>query len=399
MKQFKASVFIALIAFNAIVFYSCKKQDGLPINKPIADFSFTVENEIKSVSKVIFTNTSKYANKYLWMFGDGDTSSVPNPEHIYLRTGVYYVKLIVSNAYGIDSITKLVDLTVAPYSQVYTAFNGNVLNLFAWEGNKVMILSRKSDLNRIVMYKWLKAMDTTYGYYKSCTGRDPATLPQTYINNRTTIADVPATCGAGCAYLGFTGIEMQNTYFDIMYNAINNNDEYDQVAFYEFGRNFWFYGNKLAYKANDPVTTGYAVFMRFMAMNAAGVKGAPFGSLSFSEFQNRVIELIDLYLNNPSLNWNNTLGANQGVPGAFGGATDLFASFCFRLKRDYGGETFVKNVWKQAELRPDANSTQDAVDNFFLASCAAANKNLTVLFQSWRWPLSAKAISDALQYP
>jgi hypothetical protein len=199
--------------------------------------------------------------------------------------------------------------------------------------------------------------------------------------------------------LGNTGIELQNTYFDIMYNAINNNNQYDQVVFYEFGRNFWFYESKLNYKLNDPVATGYAVFMRFMSMEAAGVNGAPFNSWSFPTFRTNVENLINTYLANPSLEWANTLGIGQGVPGSGLGATDLFASFCFRLRRDYGGETFVRNLWKQAGLRPNAIETQDAVDNFFLASCAAANRNLTTVFQSWRWRISPNAVAAALQYP
>ena len=50
-------------------------------------------------------------------------------------------------------------------------------------------------------------------------------------------------------------------------------------------------------------------------------------------------------------------------------------------------------------LRPNANTTQDAVDNFFLASCEAANKNLATVFQAWRWPLSTNALTIASQYP
>ena len=249
------------------------------------------------------------------------------------------------------------------------------------------------------MFKWLKAMDTTYGYYKKCTGKEPSINPSTYIHDRTTIADVISTCGAGCGYLGTTGIELQNAYFDVMYNAITYADQYDQASFYEFGRNFWFYGDQLAYKTNDPITTGYAVFMRFMAMEASGVNGATFGSWPFPAFRAKVENLIDIYLENPTLKWANTLGINQGVPGSGLGATDLFASFCFRLRRDYGGENFVQNVWKKAGLRPAASSTQDAVDNFFLASCAAANKNLTTVFQSWKWVISGKAITAASQYP
>jgi len=302
--------------------------------------------------------------------------------------------LITTEAHSITSRT-----TTFPYPQTYTSFDLTQLNLFAWKGKKVMILSRNSNLNEMTMRKWLRAMDATYGYYRLCTGREPTPFAPTYIDNHTTIADVPSTCGAGCGYLGFTGIEMQNDYFDIMYYAINNNNEYDQEDFYEFGRNFWFYGDKLAYKENDPVATGYAVFMRFMAMDAAGVKGAPFGSWSFSTFESKVKNLINSYLADPSLNWANTLGIGQGVPNSELGATDLFASFCFRLRQDFGGDNFVRKVWKKAGLRPNAITTQDAVDNFFLASCAAANKNLTAVFQSWRWPLSANAISQASTYP
>lgn len=220
-------------------------------------------------------------------------------------------------------------------------------------------------------------MDSVYGYYRQCTGQDPAIA--SYINNLSTIADVPSTCGAGCSYIGATGIEILNTYFDIMYNAINSSNQYDQVNFYEFGRNFWFYSSQLQYKNNDLVVTGFAVFMRFMSMAATGVNGAPFGSWSFATFRANEEGLIDTYLADTTLNWGNTLGAGQGVPNSGLGATDLFASFCFRLRRDYGGENFVQKVWKQAGLRPVATTTQDAVDNFFLASCAAANKNLTSL--------------------
>lgn len=366
-------------------------------NRPIAGFDFTTSNlEVLPVT-LTTTNTTIGSNlTYTWSFGNG-TSTQANPIINFTAGGIYNIKLVATNSSGSDSITK--QIRISPYPQAYTNFNGVAMNLFAWEGNKVMILSRDNSLNRVTMFKWLKAMDTTYGYYKNCTGREPSINPRTYINNRTTIADVTTTCGAGCGYLGATGIELQNTYFDVMYNAINNNNQYDQAVFYEFGRNFWFYGNKLAYQTNDPTTTGYAVFMRFMAMEAAGVNGAPFGSWTFPTFRTNVENLINTYLADASLNWANTLGIGQGVPGSGLGATDLFASFCFRLIRDYGGENFVQNVWKQAGLRPNASTTQDAVDNFFLASCAAANRNLTTLFQSWKWTLSATAITAASQYP
>lgn len=392
----KIELLLWLIPFFTV--WSCKKNDSTPTNtRPKADFAFTVKNQEVLPVTVSFTSTATNATSLQWNFDNGTTATADNPQAAYTNGGIYNVKLVATNASGSNDVTK--QIKISPYPQAYTNFNGAPMNLHVWEGNKVIILSRNSNLNRETMFKWLKAMDTTYEYYRTCTGREPSINPATYISNKTTIADVTTTCGAGCGYLGATGIELQNTYFDVMYNAIDNYNQYDQAAFYEFGRNFWFYGNQLAYKTNDPIATGYAVFMRFMAMEAAGVNGAPFGSWTFSTFRSNVENLITTYLADASLNWGNTLGIGQGIAGSGLGATDLFASFCFRLRRDYGGEAFVQNVWKKAGLRPNAITTQGAVDNFFLASCAAANKNLTTLFQSWKWPLSASAVSEALQYP
>lgn len=186
---------------------------------------------------------------------------------------------------------------------------------------------------------------------------------------------------------------------------MHDSSQFDQVVFYEFGRNFWNLGNKLEYRGSDNygvITTGFAVFMRFMAMDAAGVNGAPFGNWSFSDFRSRVEGMVDLYQADSSQTWNNTLllGRAQANNPSGLGATDLFASFVFRLRRDYGGDSLVLNIWKEAANRPNAVTTQDSVDNFFLAACAAANRNLTSLFAAtWHWPISASAQAAASMFP
>jgi PKD repeat protein len=390
---------VKLVATNAAGSDSITKQVQVILNKPVPQFTFTHSNTEYLPVNVLTQNTTIGSNvTYRWTVGTV-TSTQTNLNASINSGGLHAIKLVATNASGSDSITKV--LSISPFPQTYQSFENKAHNLFAWEGNRVTILSRSNTLNRITMYKWLTAIDKAYDYYKLCTGRDPTALPKTTLNGRSTIADVPSSScgGAACGYLGATGIEMLNPYFDIAYNAINNTNQHDQVLFYELGRNFWFYGSQLAYKSNDPVTTGFAIFMRFMSMHAAGVNGAPFAQWTFPQFTGMVENLINLYLANPSLNWANTLGAGQGVPNSGLGASDLFASFCLRLMRDYGGNAFVQQVWKRAGLRPAASTTQDAVDNFFLASCAAANKNLTSVFQSWRWPLSASAITAAGQYP
>ena len=278
--------------------------------------------------------------------------------------------------------------------QNYISFQGAPLSLFSWQGNKIMLLADTDTLDSAAMYEWVYKMDTAYNYYSLCTGREPNfNTGGTYINNRSTIAEVQNTCGAGCGYLGTTGIEIQTSYFYNCYNFILTQNLYDQVPFYELGRNFWFYADKLNYQTNDPIATGYAVFMRFMAMEAANVQGAPFNAWTFSQFKNNVIGLLPSYMADTTLNWSNTLGIGQGVPGSSLGATDLFASFCFYLRDNYCGNHWVENVWKKAGQRPNSISTQDAVDNFIIAASQAANQNLTPLFQYWRWPISNFAIS------
>ncbi|HEX8425700.1 PKD domain-containing protein [Hymenobacter sp.] len=325
---------VKLVATNQYGKDSLTKAVSITLDKPVANFTFTTSDAKILPVTLTATNTTVGANTtYRWSFGT-TTSTQTNLTAAFTSGGIYNIKLVAINAGGRDSVTKQVRLS--PYPQAYTSFNGTPLNLYAWEGSKVVILSRSATLNRATMYRWLTVMDSTYSYYRRCTGREPTPYAPTYLNGRSTIADVPTTCGAGCGYLGATGIELQSTYFDVGYNAINVTNQYDQILFYEFGRNFWFYSGQLAYKANDPVVTGYAVFMRFMAMEAAGVNGAAFGPWSFLVFRSNVENLVSTYAANPSLNWANTLGAGQGVPNSGLGATDLFASFCFRLRRDYG---------------------------------------------------------------
>jgi hypothetical protein len=292
---------------------------------------------------------------------------------------------------------------LTPVPITYQDFSGATLNLYAWEGRYTAILTSRSDLSRTVMAAILKTADRIYTFYQTSTGFTPTLAKE--VNGKLTIAEVPATCGAGCAYLGSTGIELQTIYFDKLYNDLAANRTYDHVIFYEFGRNFWNLSPQLAYQSPDSpdaIITGFAVFMQFQAMDATRVPISTFNGLSFTAFRELVVNMVDLYLADPTQTWDNTLRLNrpQANNPSNLNATDLFASFLLRLERDYGGDAFIRRLWAAAAQRPAANSTQDAVDNFFLAACAAANRNLSSLFTvSWRWPISATAQAEAARYP
>ena len=64
-------------------------------NLPSASFSYNNQN-----GEVTFTNNSIFGQSYSWNFGDGDTSNVANPVHVYTESGTYQVTLAVTNDCG-----------------------------------------------------------------------------------------------------------------------------------------------------------------------------------------------------------------------------------------------------------------------------------------------------------
>ncbi len=65
------------------------------IDDPIADFDYSITNNLAT-----FTNHSLFGDVYLWDFGDGSTSSLPNPTHQYQPGDTYIAKLTVNNLCG-----------------------------------------------------------------------------------------------------------------------------------------------------------------------------------------------------------------------------------------------------------------------------------------------------------
>lgn len=87
-------------------------QDYIIINnKPLAAFTFNKEE-----LQVTFNNLTTNGNTYHWDFGDGNTSDLLNPVHLYEEEGIYSVTLISSNECGSDTITRTVNLLNIPVS-------------------------------------------------------------------------------------------------------------------------------------------------------------------------------------------------------------------------------------------------------------------------------------------
>lgn len=103
---------------------------------PVCEFE--ASNLISETGQTIyFTDLStNEPTSWLWDFGDGNTSSLKNPEHAYMQAGTYSVTLTVSNEYGSDSKTISNYITVqagnwgepCPGTPTVTDVDGNIYN-------------------------------------------------------------------------------------------------------------------------------------------------------------------------------------------------------------------------------------------------------------------------------
>jgi PKD repeat protein len=83
---------------------------------PTADFSGAPVQGYAPL-EVTFTDRSTNVPLYWsWSFGDGQSSSVKNPVHIYQSPGIYTVSLVAGNRFGGNSVTKSSYVVVNPPS-------------------------------------------------------------------------------------------------------------------------------------------------------------------------------------------------------------------------------------------------------------------------------------------
>ncbi len=84
----------------------------LPSSPPVADFTSDVTSTCSG--EVQFTDLSANGpSSWFWDFGDGNTSTQQYPAHTYMNSGIFTVKLIVTNGFGSDSLIQNSYITVS----------------------------------------------------------------------------------------------------------------------------------------------------------------------------------------------------------------------------------------------------------------------------------------------
>lgn len=140
--------------FNLSVVYEldngCSVEENLPPISVINNnnhFSFSYSDSCSPVLVNFNYQANNYLDKVTWDFGDGATSSVLSPSHIYSNPGIYYPKLIVRNiAFCIDTLTTETPIVVLGLDAGFT-FNNSAL----CDSGEVFFTNNS---NQAVSYEW-----------------------------------------------------------------------------------------------------------------------------------------------------------------------------------------------------------------------------------------------------
>jgi len=118
---------------------------------PIANFSASPLTGLEPLT-VNFTNTSTNAASYLWHFGDGNITTLPNPTHVY-NAGTYNVSLTANTNIKLmnNYITVLSNLSANFYNIVVAPLRRKVLFINTSVGNPTKYLWDFGNYNYSVM--------------------------------------------------------------------------------------------------------------------------------------------------------------------------------------------------------------------------------------------------------
>jgi uncharacterized repeat protein (TIGR01451 family) len=94
---------VSLVVTNSCGSDEARRTEYITVfESPVADFDASGTRICRN-TPVSFSDRSQNATTWHWEFGDGASSTEPNPTHTYATEGVYAVSLLVTNACGNDT--------------------------------------------------------------------------------------------------------------------------------------------------------------------------------------------------------------------------------------------------------------------------------------------------------
>ncbi len=143
----------------------------------VADFAYTFIDQCYGVISFADSSTSNPVSWY-WNFGDGTSSSIKNPFHVYHLPGLYNVSLIVSNGPQTDTIYQSVAINsviahiITDYDSLYQSipipFTSDSYNVSSWlwyfgDGATAAIQSPSHTYDSTGVYSVSLVVENSYG--------------------------------------------------------------------------------------------------------------------------------------------------------------------------------------------------------------------------------------------
>ncbi|MFT3883890.1 MAG: PKD domain-containing protein [Flavobacteriales bacterium] len=124
-------VMLSMSASGVGTIHNKPSSDVIVIHEPPqAAFNILKQEYDGHIPSVHFENRAMGGKTYAWSFGDGATSSIAHPDHIYKKKGVYQVELTVTNEIGCVDKTLREVLIEKDYNlDAPTAFSPNGDNI------------------------------------------------------------------------------------------------------------------------------------------------------------------------------------------------------------------------------------------------------------------------------
>ena len=113
---------VSLTVFNQFGSDIIEQNDAITVTDvPVVNFESSASGSVVS-----FTNTSMRGESYDWDFGDGNSSTLENPDHSYQLSDSYVVTLNVTNACGTTTFSRVVvvDFSVPGIDAQFTPESG-----------------------------------------------------------------------------------------------------------------------------------------------------------------------------------------------------------------------------------------------------------------------------------
>jgi len=176
--------------YNVTLTATSNANCGIPVTKSVTEYPEAVgafhAAAVCQQASSQFTDSSYISSgsivTHAWNFGDGTSSTLKSPTHVYAKSGPYKVKLVVTSSFGCkDSITKSIRIEPAPVAAL--VYND------ACVGTSINFANKTTD----------SATGTTYLWSFGDGSTSTAILPShAYLANGTYKLKLTATSKYGC---------------------------------------------------------------------------------------------------------------------------------------------------------------------------------------------------------